>query len=33
VDPEKELVAVTVIQHNGGHQLVPIVPAFEDAIY
>jgi CubicO group peptidase (beta-lactamase class C family) len=33
VDPEEELVAVMMIQLFGGGQLVPMIPAFESAIY
>lgn len=33
VDPQEELVAVMMIQLTGGGQLVPMIPAFENAIY
>jgi CubicO group peptidase (beta-lactamase class C family) len=33
VDPEEELVAVMMIQLFGGGQIVPMIPAFESAIY
>ena len=33
VDPQEELVAVMMIQLTNGGQLVPMIPAFENAIY
>jgi len=33
VDPEEDLVAVMMIQLTGGGQIVPMIPAFETAIY
>ena len=33
VDPEEELVAVMMIQLTNGGALVPMIPAFENAIY
>jgi CubicO group peptidase (beta-lactamase class C family) len=33
VDPEQELVAVMMIQLFGGGRLVPMIPAFESAVY
>ncbi len=33
VDPEQDLAAVMMIQLTGGGQIVPMIPAFENAIY